>query len=73
MLKLARNALAHLDSIIDEENRITEWKYFKSLNTFQESEWFTLANKLSLKHVKFETHKTNVKLAAQTVPLLLMP
>ena len=67
MLKLARNALAHLDSIIDEENRITEWKYFKSLNTFQESEGFTLANKLSLKHVKFKTHKMNVKLAAQTL------
>ena len=67
MLKLARNALAHLDSFIDEENRVIEWKYFKSLNTIQESEGFTLANKLSLKHVKFETHKMNVKLAAQTL------
>ena len=56
-----------MDSIIDEENRIIEWKYFKSLNTIQESEGFTLANKLSLKHAKFETHKMNVKLAAQTL------
>ena len=67
ILKLARNARAHLDSIIDEENRIIEWKYFKSLDTIQESEGFTLANKLSLKHAKFETHKMNVKLAAQTL------
>ena len=67
MLKLARNAQAHLDSFIDKENRVIEWKYFKSLNTIQESEGFTLGNKLSLKHVKFETHKMNVKLAAQTL------
>ena len=67
MLKLARNALAHLTSFVDEENKLIKWNFFISLNTIQDSEGFTLANKLSSKHLKFERHKMNVKLAAQTL------
>ena len=67
MLKLAGNALAHLNSFFDEENNLIKWNFFKSLNTIQESEGFTLANKLSSKHLQFQKHKMNVKLAAQTL------
>ncbi|CAB4006611.1 THAP domain-containing 9 [Paramuricea clavata] len=67
MLKLARNPLAHLTCFVDEENKLIKWNFFTSLNTIQESEGFTLANKLSSKHLKFERHKINVKLAAQTL------
>jgi hypothetical protein len=37
------------------------------LNTIQEIEDFTIAYKLSSKHLKFERHKINVKLAEQTL------
>jgi hypothetical protein len=66
MLKLARNALAHFNFFGDNENNI-KWNLFSSLNRIQESEGFTFANKFSSKHLQFEKHKMNVKLAAQTL------
>jgi hypothetical protein len=69
MLKLARNALAHLGSIVDCENNIIRptWKLFSSLNKIQECEGFKLANKFSSRHLQFLKHKMNVQLAAQTL------
>ena len=67
MLKLARNALAHLGSIVDCENNIIKWKLFSSLNEIQECEGFHLANKFSSRHLQFQKHKMNVQLAAQTL------
>jgi hypothetical protein len=67
MLKLARNALAHLGSFVDCENNIITWKLFSSLNKIQECEGFKLANKFSSRHIQFLKHKTNVQLAAQTL------
>jgi hypothetical protein len=66
MLKLARNALAHFNFFGDNENNI-KCNLFSSLNRIQESEGFTFANKFSLKHLQFQKHKMNVKLAAQTL------
>ena len=66
MLKLARNALAHFNFFGDNENNI-KCNLFSSLNRIQESEGFTFANKFSSKHLQFEKHKMNVKLAAQTL------
>ena len=67
MLKLARNALAHLGSIVDSEKNIIRWKFFSSLNEIQESEGFHLRNKFSSRHLQFQKHKMNVQLAAQTL------
>ena len=67
MLKLARNALAHLGSIVDSEKNIIRWKYFSSLNEIQESEGFHLKNKFSSRRLQFPKHKMNVQLAAQTL------
>ncbi|CAB4023612.1 THAP domain-containing 9 [Paramuricea clavata] len=67
MLKLARNALGHLGSIVDCENNIITWKLFSSLNKIQECEGFQLANKFSSRHLQFLKHKMNVQLAAQTL------
>jgi hypothetical protein len=50
-----------------KKTNLLKWNFFTSLNTIQESEGFTLANKLSSKHLKFERHKMNVKLAAHTL------
>lgn len=67
MLKLARNALGTLKSFVDEDENLIQWNVFQALDKIQESEGFTLANKLSKKHVQFQKHKMNVRLAAQTL------
>ncbi len=67
MLKLARNALASLTSFVDKEKNLITWNLLQALNTIQSSEGFTMANKFSTKHLKFEKHKMNVQLAAQTL------
>ena len=67
MLKLARNALSHIGSIVDSENNIITWKLFSSLNKIQQFEGFKLANKFSSRHLQFQKHKMNVQLAAQTL------
>ena len=67
MLKLARNALAHIGSIVDSENNIITWKLFSSLNKIQQFEGFKLANKFSSRHLQFQKHKMNVQLATQTL------
>ena len=67
MLKLARNALAHIGSIVDSENNIITWKLFSSLNKIQQFKGFKLANKFSSRHLQFQKHKMNVQLAAQTL------
>ncbi len=66
MLKLARNALGHLGSFLENDNNRVGWNFFSALN-IQESEGLNLANKLSSKHLQYEKHKMNVKLAAQTL------
>ena len=65
--KACRNALGTLKSFVDEDENLIQWNVFQALDKIQESEGFTLANKLSKKHVQFQKHKMNVRLAAQTL------
>ena len=67
MLKLARNALAFLGTIIHKEGEEIQWNYFKQLHILQEEQVLKMANKISSNHIKFEKHKMNVRLAAQTL------
>ena len=67
MLKLARNALAELKSLVDSEGNIISWHFFSSLKRIQEDEGFNLANKFTSKHFEFQKKKMNVALAAQTL------
>ena len=67
MLKLARNALADLGSFADCGGRSVRWKDINDLQNLQEEEGLNLGNKLSSKHLKFQKHKMNVQLAAQTI------
>ena len=67
MLKLARNALANIGSFIDINGEKVEWEHFQQLNNLQEKEGMKLGNRLSSNHLKFEKHKINVRLAAQTL------
>ena len=67
MLKLARNAMAHLGTFVDDEGHLVQWKYVEELQKLQAREGVTLANKLSSNHLKFEKHEMNVRLAARTL------
>lgn len=67
MLKLARNALAHLGTIFDGEGNVISWHHIEELQKLQEVEGLNLGTKLSSNHLKFQKHKMNVRLAAQTL------
>ena len=67
MLKLARNALAQLGSFVDSEGNDIKWSHMEHLQNLQVKEGLNLANKLTTNHLKFEKHKMNVRLAAQTL------
>ena len=69
MLKLARNALAFLGTISDEDGQKIQWHYFRQLHMPQQEEGLKMGNKLSFNHIKFERYKMimNVRLAAQTL------
>ena len=66
MLKLARNALNDIGIFIDKDGNQIKWSYIKALHEIQEFEGLKFANKLSKKHIEFQRHKMNVKVAAQT-------
>ena len=67
MLKLARIALEKLQSFVDGEGNIIRWKHIEELQKLQEHERLKLVNKLSSNHLKYEKHKMNVRLVAQTL------
>ena len=67
MLKLARNALGHLGSFVDGDGNKIKWHYIEELQQLQQQEGLNLANKLSINHLKYQKHKMNVRLAAQTL------
>ena len=64
-MKLSRNALADLEIFVHEGMYI-EWKYIVKLNDIQMDEGFRFANKLSNRHIQFQSHKMNVSVAAHT-------
>ena len=47
MLKLARNALAHLGTIVDGDGNLIRWQHIEELKKLQEVEGLNLGNKLS--------------------------
>ncbi len=67
MLKLARNALGFFKSFSDSDGNQINWHFIEQLQKLQEQEGLNLGNKLSSNHLKYEKHKMNVSLAAQTL------
>ena len=67
MLKLARNALADVKVLIDEEKCVIRREHINSLHKVQLNEGLKFGNKLSKGHIEFQRHKMNVKVAAQTL------
>ena len=70
MIKLMWNLLGDYKTICCEENgllRPIRWQCIEGLNDVQENLGFSLANKLKKKHIVWEKHKMNVKVAVQTL------
>ncbi len=59
--------MAHLGTIVDAEGNAIRWQHIEELQKLQELEGLNLGNKLSSNHLKFQKHKMNVRLAAQTL------
>ena len=66
MLKLVRNSLGAVGYLLDDNGEKIEWRYIVELQKLQEKEGVHLANKLRASHIRYESQKMKVKLAAQT-------
>ena len=66
LVKLVRNCLATLGTIYHKGDRIS-WSFIERLYEFQQKDNLHLANKLKTKHVQWQRHKMNVKVAVQAL------
>lgn len=69
MEKLARNRLAHFETLYNEHGEKIEWRYFVSLVEFQEKLGCQLGNKLNRTHLQWFRKKMNVRMACETLSL----
>jgi hypothetical protein len=65
LIKLVRNCLGTAD-IYHEGERIS-WSYIQKLHDIQQNDNLNLANKLKAKHILWQNHKMNVKVAVQAL------
>lgn len=66
LIKLVRNCLATMGTIYHDGEPIS-WKYIEKLHEIQQKDNLNLTNKLKAKHIKWEQHKMNVKVAVQAL------
>lgn len=66
LVKLVRNCLATLGTIYHDDEPIS-WSYIAKLNDIQQKDNLNLANKLKAKHIQWQRHKMNVKVAVQAL------
>lgn len=66
LVKLVRNCLATLGIIYHDDEPIS-WSYIAKLNDIQQKDNLNLANKLKAKHIQWQKHKMNVKVAVQAL------
>ena len=66
-LKLARNAFGDYLDFEDEDGQKISWTYIIELNKLQEEKGLFLANRLRKEHVRWQSNKMNVRIAAQTI------
>lgn len=65
MIKLARNRLASCEKFLDGDGNKIEWRFIVSLYKYSiENDFYT--HKLTKKHIEWERHSMNVRIAVQT-------
>ena len=62
-----RNALGTWKIMMDGNNKLIQWQHIVDLYEHQKSNGFTLANKLTKKHVMFQKNPMKVKYAVQVL------
>ena len=65
--KLSRNTLGDYGKFHSGSGHVISWGYIEKLCKLQDDEGLSLANKISINHVKWQQHKMKVKYAAQTL------
>lgn len=66
LLKLVRNCMATQGTMVHDKDKI-QWSYIEMLHEIQQKDNLKLAYKLKAKHMQWDHHKMNVRLAAQTL------
>ena len=65
--KLSRNTLGDYGKFHSGSGHVISWEYIEKLCKLQDDEGLSLANKISINHIKWQQHKMKVKYAAQTL------
>ena len=65
MLKLIRNMIDSLETLIIPNNGTAKWEYFVKLDEIQRNEGLRLGNKVTIRHINYHNQKMKVNLAAQ--------
>lgn len=66
MLKLVRNRLASCGKFIDPDDNTIEWRYIVSLHEYS-VKYGLHTHKLTKKHIDWERHSMNVRIACETL------
>ena len=66
LVKLVRNCIATMGTIYHDGEAIS-WSYIEKLDEIQQKDNLNLANKLKRKHILWQQHKMNVKIAVQAL------
>ena len=67
LIKLVRNTLGDLKTIISKNGEAIRWYFVQELYNLQTEEGLHLANKLRRRHVEYNKYKMKVNLATQTI------
>lgn len=67
MLKLVRNTFGNKGFLYDSKGDAIKWDYIVKLNHQQQKEGLHAANKLTSRHIDYQSNKMSIKLAAQTL------
>jgi len=65
MLKLARNAFAHMKVFNTPSGEKISWKFVQALHNTQQKDILHLGNKLKAKHIQWQNHKMKASVAAK--------
>ena len=65
--KLSRNTLGEYGKFHSVSGHVISWEYIEKLCKLQDDEGLSLANKISINHIKWQQHKMKVKYAVQTL------
>lgn len=66
MIKLVRNALAR-HKVLFFNNQQIKWEFILQLYEYQKKHGTNLGNKITKKHVQWDRHKMNVRIATETL------